>query len=332
LAIPGGLLLGVAFGFAMGWISRFVGATLGGNLLQFLNTFLVWLLAAHLHLSAVLAVVACAMTVARATQSAGSPRMRVHSFAVWASVLFVLNVLAFLLMGMQARLIIEEMSPQRLREAAAVSALVVLAVVVTRFVVVMGWGRLAQRFASLRGGLSAPTLGQGIVVSWSGMRGLVTLATAFALPPAFPQRDLVVLAAFATVLATLVVQGVTLTPLIRLLKLNSLDDGADRLMEARKALAKAGLAQIETSGDAADLTLRELYQLKGAADAAPDATERLAGYRALGLELVAGQRQELQRLRDEQRIDVDGFYALQEEIDWRELTLLPEDQRRIDDV
>jgi CPA1 family monovalent cation:H+ antiporter len=58
----------------------------------------------------------------------------------------------------------------------------------------------------------------------------------------------------------------------------------------------------------------------------------LAGYRALGLELVAGQRQELKRLRDEQRIDVEGFYALQEEIDWRELTLLPEDQRQIDDV
>ena len=333
LAAPGGVLLGVGFGFAMRGAGRFLGDSLGANLVQFLNTFLLWLIAAHLHLSAVLAVVACAMTVARATQAAGSPRMRVHSLAVWASVVFVLNVLAFLLMGLQARLIIERMPPQRLQEATAVSAWVILALVTTRFIVVMGWNRLAARFAGLRGTLPPPTLGQGVVVSWSGMRGLVTLATAFALPANFSQRDLVVLAAFATVLATLVVQGLTLAPLIRLLGLDRMEDPGRELADARQELTQKGLEQIEVAGEAADLTLRDLYTLKRAgADESSNATKRLEGYRHLGLGIVAAQRATLRRLRDEQRIDMEAFYLLQEEIDWRELTLLPEDQRRIDEV
>jgi NhaP-type Na+/H+ or K+/H+ antiporter len=81
---------------------------------------------------------------------------------------------------------------------------------------------------------------QGLIVSWAGMRGLLTLATAFALPNDFPQRDVVVLIAFSVVLATLVFQGLTLTPLIKLLKLDALEDPARQLTKARAAIAKTG--------------------------------------------------------------------------------------------
>ena len=85
------------------------------------------------------------------------------------------------------------------------------------------------------------------------MRGLVTLATAFALPASFPQRDLIVLTAFAVVLATLVVQGLTLAPLVRLLKLDGDDGLAAELAEARAELAAAALATLEgKTGPAAD--------------------------------------------------------------------------------
>ena len=79
------------------------------------------------------------------------------------------------------------------------------------------------------------------------MRGLVTLATAFALPSGFPQRDLVVLIAFAVVLVTLVVQGLTLAPLIRLLRLDRLESPADDLRQARRKLAQIGLAQVDAA-------------------------------------------------------------------------------------
>ena len=331
-AVPGGILLGIGLARLISWVGRFVTNTLGGNVFQFLGAFLVWIVAEHLHLSAVLAVVACAMTLARSPTATSSPRMRVHSFAVWASVVFLLNVLAFLLMGLQARLIVGRMPVDRLVEAARFAGLVIVAIVVTRFVVVMMWNRLAVHFASIRGRLPPPTWGQGVVVAWSGMRGLVTLATAFALPSGFPQRDLVVLTAFAVVLATLVVQGLTLAPLIRQLQLDRVEDPASNLADARRILAGVGLEKIDALGAGNDLTLRDLYALKCAASPPPCTAERLDAYRRLGLAVVGAQRQALLRLRDEQQIDTDAYYLLQEEIDWRELTLLPDSQRRIDEV
>jgi monovalent cation/hydrogen antiporter len=330
VAVPGGIALGIAFGVAFQRIARFVGNTLGANLLQFLNAFLVWLIAERLGLSAVLAVVACAMTVARSAERTTSPRMRVHSFAVWASVVFLLNVLAFLLMGMQARTIVGGLSSGRLVEAARFTSLVVLGVIVTRFAVVMIWNRAATYFARVRGDLAPPTVQQGVVVAWAGMRGLVTLATAFALPPNFPQRDLVVLAAFGVVLATLALQGLTLAPLIRLLRLDQAEEPDADVAAARGALAKVGLDRIGSMDAADDLTLAELFRLKGQATSTA-AAGRLERYRQLGLAAVAAQRTELQKLRDTQQIDMSGYYLLQEEIDWRELTLLPESERQIEE-
>jgi CPA1 family monovalent cation:H+ antiporter len=330
IAVPGGVLLGIALGYAFRGLNRFVANTLGGNLLQFLNAFLVWILAERLHLSAVLAVVACAMTVAQAPTAVGSPRMRVHSFAVWASVVFLLNVLAFLLMGMQARVILERLPATQLWEAARIATLVTVAVILTRFVVVMGWNRLARLLANGKAARPA-TLAQGVVTSWSGMRGLVTLATAFALPSDFPQRDVVVLAAFTVVLATLVLQGLTLAPLIRLLKLDRMEDPGRDLADARRRLAQVSLEQMGRAPPG-DLTLCEFYTLKADPELAPDGKERLRQYRKLGLQVVGAQRRTLLRLRDDQHIDIDTYYRLQEEIDWRELTLLPDRERRIDEV
>jgi monovalent cation/hydrogen antiporter len=332
VAVPGGILLGIACGMAMQRVNRFLTNTLGGNLLQFLGAFLVWIIAERLHLSAVLAVVACAMTVARGPDAASSPRMRVQSFAVWASVVFLLNVLAFLLMGMQARTIVGRMTGERLWHAAQIAGMVIVGIVVVRFAVVMLWNRLSVRSARVRGSLAPPTIGQGLIVSWSGMRGLVTLAAAFALPPNFPQRDLVVLTAFAVVLATLVFQGMTLAPLIRWVGLDRMEDSARDLVDARRKLAEIARARINADADQGDLTMRELYRIKAVEQPTDAEDARLQRYRTLGLAVVGAQREELLRLRDEQAIDMDSYYLLQEEIDWRELTLLPDSERRIDEV
>src|SRR4029453_1810350 len=130
-----------------------------------------------------------------------------HSFAVWGTVVFFLNVLAFLLMGFQARIIVGDMAPERLTQAAWFAAAVILCLIVVRMAWVLIYIRLAQRFRILRGDYKLANLRQGILLGWCGMRGLVTLATAMALPASFPQRDLILLTAFAVVLATLVVQG-----------------------------------------------------------------------------------------------------------------------------
>ena len=87
-----------------------------------------------------------------------------------------------------------------------------------------------------------PTLGSGLIISWAGMRGIVSLAAALALPSAFPYRDLIVLTAFAVVLGTLVIQGLTLKPLLRALDLHDDDPVGRELRAARERALQAGLA------------------------------------------------------------------------------------------
>ena len=329
LAAPGGLLLGVVLAMAAARVNRWVTGTLGGNILQFVMVYLGWVAAQRLQLSPVLCIVAFAMTLARGGAGRGAPRMRVHSYAVWATVVFLLNVLAFLLMGMQARTIVGQMPRAGLRPALEFAGLVIAAVIVARFAVILTFNRLAAWFRPFRGRADRPSLQQGVLVGWCGMRGLVTLATAFALPASFPQRDLVVLTAFAVVLATLVLQGMTLAPVIRLLRLDRSEDAARERTRARGGLADAALVLLAgREGGEAD-HLRYGYELARSAAAGSDAAGASERHRTLGLAAVAAERTRLEQLRADDRIGGGAYDALLEELDWRELTLLPDEHRRI---
>ena len=332
LAAPGGLLFGIGVGLGVRWINRFVTGTLGGNILQFVMAFLVWIVAEHLHLSAVLATVAMAMTLARSTGIRTSPRMRVHSYAVWATVVFLLNVLAFLLMGMQARIIVGRMAPERLEQAGWFALIVVAVVVVTRLVVVLAFNRFTA-LRSRRAGEEEPaSAAQGVLVGWAGMRGLLTLATSFALPADFPQRDLILLTAFAVVLATLVLQGITLGPLIKWLGLDQGDAFRAEIGHARAKLAQAALDTLEGEDSKEAHVLRHLYEgEKQAATSDGEGTTPDDRRRELGLAAVQAQRDLLDRLRQGHEIGARTYDELLEDIDFRELTLLPEDDRRIEE-
>jgi CPA1 family monovalent cation:H+ antiporter len=332
LAAPGGILLGVVAAKLVARSERFFRNTLGGNLLQFVNAFLLWIAAERLELSAVLCLVAFAMTLALDVRIGNSPRMRVHSYAVWTSVVFVLNVMAFLLMGMQARTIVFEMSAAHLRDALLFAILIVLLVIAVRFAFVLGYNRLTAWWSRYRGLPEPSTFRQGVLASWCGMRGLVTLATAFALPANFPQRDVVVLTAFAVVIGTLVVQGLTLAPLIRRLGLDRHADEADEMAVLRGELARAAVAALEGREDPAAVQLRQEYQIKLGAHSDPAIATALEARRAAGLAAVAAQRHALEKLRADNRLNADEYNLLLEELDWRELTLLPAEKRRVEEL
>lgn len=331
-AVPGGILLGIAAAYIMGWLNRFVADTLGGNLLQFVQTFLLWIIAERLELSAVLAVVACAMTIASRNTARSSARMRVQSYAVWTAVVFVLNVVAFLMMGMQARSIVSGMSGAHLAEALLFSALVVAIVIVVRFALCIGFNRANAYYARRRGQPEPASFKQAILASWCGMRGLVTLATAFALPADFPQRDTVVLAAFAVVLATLVIQGLTLSHLVRWIGLDLRDKGMGELTALRGELAAAALSKLDGIDLPEAELLRAMFRLEHEAINDPERTFPFEKYRKLALKAVIAQRQLLEELRAENRVNIDEYNLLLEEIDWRELSVLPEDARRIEET
>ena len=330
LAAPGGILFGIAYGLIARRFQPMVEKTVGGTLLQFLHAFIAWVIAEHLHLSAVLAVVASAMTLAAKVDLRASPRMRVHSYAVWTTVVFLLNVFAFLLMGEQARHILTSMGGPELINSGWFALWVVIGVIATRLVIAFIYRGVAVLRAS-KGPHSAPvSVAETFLVGWAGMRGLVTLATAFALPADFPQRNTVVLAAFAVVLATLLIQGATLTPLIRLLRIGREQEAEDELGHARIQLAEAALARLaDEPGTAADELRREYREIC----AGISGEDRRTLHRRHGLALAAvfAQRARLEELRQDQSVGSDSYLLLQEALDWRQLTVSGDEDRQIEE-
>jgi CPA1 family monovalent cation:H+ antiporter len=330
LAPLGGVLLGVAAAYVYQWLNAFVEGTLGGNLLQFVNGIALWVVAEHLHLSAVLCIVAFAMTIAVRARERQNPRMRVQSFAVWSAVVFFLNVLAFLLMGLQVRTLISGMAPQRLDEALTFAGLVVLAVIVVRLVVVLGYRAVANGHARLTGRGAPLPVRESFLIGWCGMRGLVSLAAAFALPANFPQRDLVLLAAFGVVLATLVLQGLTLVPMIKLLGLDQKDRIGREAGAARGRLVDAALGALEPHQGPEAENLRYVYGIQRQSLDGGDAGAE-DRWRELGILAITAKRGSLGDQHRSHEIGTDTFYDLQEQLDWQELSLLPDEARRIEE-
>jgi monovalent cation/hydrogen antiporter len=331
LAAPGGVLLGIVAAKGLRYVSPLVTGTLGGNLMEFVTCFGLWVIADRLHLSPVLCLVGFAMTIARSASLTTRPRMRIHSFAVWETVVFLLNVLAFLLMGFQARTIIGGMTPERLHEAGLFALAVIACLIGVRMTWVLIYNRLAHRFKALRGDFKPSTLRHGVLIGWCGMRGLVTMATAFALPPSFPQRDLIVLTAFAVVLATLVVQGLTLAPLVRWLGLDG-QDGLDREMEeARADMASAALATLDGKTGAAADHWRWALGIARDANTEPFDCAPMREKHKLGLAAMRRQRKRLEELRAQHRVGADAYLLLQEELDFMEVSVSSEADRHIEE-
>jgi NhaP-type Na+/H+ or K+/H+ antiporter len=277
----------------------------------------------------VLCLVAFAMSIARTAGLRTPPRTRIHSFAVWTSAVFLLNVLAFLLMGLQARIIVAGMTPERLKDAAGFASMVIACLIVVRLIWVLVYDRLAARFHALRGDYKPAGLRHRLLVGWCGMRGLVTLATAFALPANFPQRDLIVLTAFAVVLATLVFQGLTISPLVRLLKLDGEDGFQTELTEARADLAATALTILQgKTGPAVD---HWRYRFAAVPTDASPADGPQEARRAVGLKALRSQRERLEILRNTQVVGADAFLILQEELDFEEVSISREDERQIEE-
>ncbi|MBY3559838.1 cation:proton antiporter [Rhizobium laguerreae] len=329
LAAPGGIVFGIVFGFFVSRLRPITENTVGGTLLQFVYAFSTWLIAEHLHLSAVLATVASAMTLATLSSVKDSPRMRVHSFAVWTTVVFLLNVVAFLLMGLQARRILETMSAEELQRAMGFAAIVVVGVILARMAMAfLLHAVVASRHR--RGNELAPfTSGETLLVGWAGMRGLVTLATAFALPADFPERDLVVLTAFTVVLATLVIQGATLAPMIHFLKLGRQAEVRDELKAARRSLAEAAFQRLEKEDGTEAEAIRTICKEHWAASSDAIKTSPLDRRRDLTIAAVLAERQRLEELRDTDQIGATQYLELQEDLDWKQLSVGSDEDRRI---
>ena len=318
------MIAGAFVGFALAHLSsriiqRFCDVP-SAIVLQFVGTFGVWILADEIGLSPIVTLVAYAITLARISPESTPAALRLPSYAVWETVVFVLNVLAFVLIGLQLRPVFESLQPAERIHYLQIAGSVLAIVIAVRIAWVMIYNRAANwknRFfgAGRWPGQFVPTIAGSTVVGWAGMRGIVTLATSYALPAGFPHRDLALLCAFCVVVGTLVLQGLTLRPLIQALRLS--DDGTveREVRVAQDVLALVALEILEVDNSDTANALRDEFVTTEVADIdAPHATAREARNR-MRARIIEAQRSALVKLRDTAEIGDDAFHRIEEHLD-----------------
>ncbi|MGO4676582.1 cation:proton antiporter [Bosea sp. 2YAB26] len=317
----------IGLGAFLGWsLVRFLGAFKdppSAIILQFITTFGVWILAERLHLSGIITIVVYAMVIARTAPARTSARLRIPSYAVWETTVFVLQTLAFVLIGLQLRPILANLSPREIGAFPVIALAVLATVIIVRLSWVMTYQAIAKLTRRATEGAKdetrpASTAGSdGLIIAWCGMRGIVTLAAAYALPGGFPHRDLILLCAFTVVVGTLLIQGLTLPLLLR--RLSPRDDRPveREFRMARKLALKAAIATIRDAPSEAALAVRREYDDMLAQTR--DSDEFDTTQNQLRRDALAAARDKALALRRDGTIGDDAFHRLEEELDWLEL-------------
>jgi CPA1 family monovalent cation:H+ antiporter len=164
-----------------------------------------------------------------------------------------------------------------------------------------------------------PTAGSGLVISWSGMRGIVSLAAALGLPAGFPYRDLILLTAFSVVLGTLVIQGLTLKPLLRWLDLKDGDPVGQEVAAARERALRAALASFKDEKSPAADAVRKELTAHFESNAREEAATAGRSHADIYLSALDAARRVVHELRASQEIGDDAFHLIEEELDWLEM-------------
>jgi Na+/H+ antiporter len=328
LSLFGSVIAGFVLAWVAGYVTRRIEDAPSSIIIQFVSTYGVWMLAQWAGLSPILTMVVYAMTLARSTPAYLPARLRIPSYAVWETAVLVLNVLAFLVIGLELGPIIAAARPSELERWCVVGAAVLATVIGVRLFWTLA-SALWTRWRIKRAGTTVPEDGPipswrtGLIIGWAGTRGLVTVATALALPQNFPERGMLLFAAFSVTLGTLLIQGLTLRPLVLALGLGE-DAMVDReVRDARIATAAAALAALaEDKGREADALRAELETERRTAASADEADAGPASpAMALRAKALAAQRECLLAMRDKGIIGDEAFHRLEEELDFSDVAV-----------
>ncbi|MEU5048467.1 Na+/H+ antiporter [Streptomyces sp. NPDC021096] len=349
LAALGGIGVGLILMVPIHWLRKHLREPLLQNTLSLLIPFVAYAAAEQVHASGVLAVVVVALYLGhRAWQVDFATRLQ--EAAVWRMVAFILESAVFALIGLQLPVVLRDLGDYGLGEALWYAVVLFVAVVAARYVWVFPATFLPRALsARIREREPDTTWKAPVIVGWAGMRGVVSLAIAFSIPVTtddgspFPARNLILFLTFTTVIGTLVVQGLTLPPLIRRLRLPDRDPGAITLAEAQ--------AQSEAS-EAAEARLEELLadernalpppladRLRAVLERRRNAVwERLGAvdertgesvddtYRRLAREVIGTEREVFVALRDARRIDDELLRTLLRRLDLEEAAAYREEE------
>jgi CPA1 family monovalent cation:H+ antiporter len=327
----GGALVGWLVGRIAMWVFALLDDTLLDITVSLLAGFVAYFAAEGAHVSGVLAAVTCGLILGRHQHAQFTGESRLGIAAVWAFVEFLLTALVFMLIGLQLRGIIERLGGQDATGLAVLALVVSGTLIISRFVWIFPATWLPRALSrSVREADPMPPWSYPAVLSWAGMRGVVSLATALALPVRFPGRDLIVFLAFCAIVATLVVQGTTLGWVIRRLGLEEEDTVLPEpdTAQARAELATASLDAVQEHLDdatsehgeaAAELVEEYKVRAERASIEGQDAetkTGQLVAQQRLRLVAIEAAREKLVDQTDQ--IDADAHRGLGEELDLEE--------------
>jgi Na+/H+ antiporter len=264
-------LVGVGLGLLIGWIVYIVERRIDDGpieiALSILTPYAAYFIADAAHASGVLAVVACGLFLTRRSAVMFSPSVRIQIWSFWQSFVFVLNGLVFVLIGLQLPWILASIRDYGLSRMILDGAIFSLVLIALRLLWVFPGSWLANfvrcRVHHMREKTQPPR--EVFVIGWTGMRGVVSLAAALALPTVladgspFPQRDFIVFLTFCVILVTLVLQGVTLAPLVRLLGLEGSAGPDCEEQEARRIVLEAAVEYLESTKETRDEVPDEIF-------------------------------------------------------------------------
>ena len=239
----GGILVGIVVGAAIALLRRRLTDPPVEIITSLLTPFASYLVAEQLHVSGILSVVTTGLALGWWSPRIMEAEVRVRARAVWDMVIFALNGLVFLLIGLQLSMILPSLAGRSPLVTIGMGVLVSLVVIVVRLL----WVAPAA--------LGLPILGHRkrwsdvLIMGWAGMRGVVSLATALALPLETPNRDLLLWLTFCVILATLVGQGLTLPWLVRALGVSDDGSSSEQELRARAAALDAACTRIQRLGE-----------------------------------------------------------------------------------
>jgi monovalent cation/hydrogen antiporter len=334
-----GVAGGVAVGLLVGWLVAEVRRRIQDPpveiVLSVVTGYAAFLPADRLGLSGVLAAVTAGLYLGWRAPELASPGTRLLGFSFWEVLVYLLNAILFTLVGLQLYPILSELSGNSVAILVGQAALVSAVVIAVR----VGWGfsvpylvRLLDRRPAQRARRAGPR--ERLVIGWSGMRGAVSLAAALALPEDFPQRNLIIFVTFAVILATLVLQGLSLPWLIGRLGLHRDDSEAQEELRGRLRATDAALARLEelaaeewTRDDTVE-RMRGLYQfrrrrLKARGGYLDDDgyQDRSLAYQRLVRELLEAQRREIVLLRNQGEISNEVMHRIERDLDLEDARL-----------
>ena len=329
----GGIVIGILTGLLFIFIHRHVGDVFIEVLISLLVPYIAYASAETLHASGVLAVVAAGLVHGRRAPVIVSAEMRILSRSMWNVIVFLLNTLVFVLIGIQLSGSVARMEGYSAAKLIVDGALLSAVVISVRFAWVYAALYVPRKLIALLGkGKSTPPGAEFFIMSWCGMRGIVSLVAALALPitlidgTPFPYRDIIIFFTFVIIAVTLVLQGLTLPALIRKLRVGIDRSLRDEQVNARNAMSKGALTAIDAmawqEGIAPDLAGRisaEFAEKNAEGDADASVTEDHATFaRRLRHAAINAERQELIRLWRENQISDDVLHEFEEELDYKE--------------